>query len=817
MRKLILFIAIVCTSVSANASHVLGAEIGYKHIAGLQYEIYVNVYGDCSGSSFPGFADPGTIAEVDVYNGSGPLFITVNCLRYGDYGKEITPVCDRDSNDTKCKSPSGSIPGIAEFKYKALVTLDQVSSNWRFAFAGNMGASNALAGRSSAITNIQFGPNSSIVYIEAILNNLNGPNDSPELTTIPTPFFCVNQQQEYNTGAVDPNSDSLNFSLVSGLESNNGSASLVSYQAGFSGAQPLASSSFNFSAINGQLSFVPSQTQTSMVVNKIEEYRNGVLVGSMMREMNFIVLNNCTNLSPVGSISATNTGSITATNIIEVCNADSLISFSVSATDPDSGIIDVVLSGIPNGMTYTLNGNNTQSPTIDFDFVIPQPSLPGTNYSFFLTFQDDDCPLSSKQQIAYSIKVIDPITATSTVIPEGCIPGNDGLVNISASSTNTGGLQYAFNGGGFQSSNTFTGLAAGSYQIRIKDSLGCFTARTAVVDTAQKVYINSLITSEITCFSKSDGKVVVSSIPNSLPTAYTLMPTNISNSSGSFENLAGGTYTLIAQGPQGCNDTTSFTLDIPQDISFRNVSIIDNRCELNTGRIEIGSNITIPVEYTISPNQQSNANGQFGGLDRGFYIVTVTDTNGCYKDTILEVKNDVTEMLVSLTKKDVTCNGNGNDGEAAVVVAGAVSPITYLWTSEYGTEGTSNSIYNQRSGIKQVHVVDAIGCKTSGYIFVDPANCCEKVFIPTAFSPNGDGKNEVFRLRTPLTMNELKFIVMNRWGQKVWETNNHLDGWDGNYQSGEPADVGTYYYFLRYKCAGDSESYILKGDLTVIR
>ncbi len=815
MKRILFFVLLLGMSTSAQATHGIAAEIGYRHISGLQYEVYVNIFGDCSGSSYPNFFDPNTAALVNVTN-NGSVFTTLTCQRYGEYGKEITPVCPQDSNNTRCKSPNGAIPGITVFKFRATVTLSQVSANWRFAFTGQMVSSQL--GRSSAITNIQIGQGGGgITYIEAVLNNTLGPNSSPTLTTIPTPFFCINQLQEYNIGAVDSNADSLRFSLVSGLTANGGSASLVSYLAGFSGAQPLAASSFNFNAQNGQLSFVPSQTQTSLVVNRIEEYRNGVLVGSMMREMNFIVLNNCNNLSPDGAFGVTSAGDITSSNVIEVCNADSQLSFTIAAQDPDNGNINVLLSGVPSGMNYTITGNNTQNPVVNFNFTVPTPLVPGTDYSFFVTFQDDGCPISSKQQIAYTIRIIDPITSNSTIIDESCLPGGDGIINIAATSSNTGALEYAFNGGPFQANNTFTSLPAGTYAFQIKDGKGCVLNQTAIVDTATKVYINGLVTDNISCFSKRDGQVIVNSIPTSLPTSYTLMPTNVSNSNGRFENLAVGSYTLIANAPLGCSDTTTFTLTSPPDISFNNIQITDNRCDLKTGRIEIGSNITIPSEYSISPNQQTNASGEFGGLIAGYYIITVRDTNGCNKDTLLTVNDDPAEMVLSVSKQDVSCEGNGNDGSASVFVAGAINPITYHWTSESGTEGNTPSIFDQRSGIKQIRVIDAIGCEEQAYVFVDPANCCNKVFIPTAFSPNGDGRNEEFRLRTPLTMDEVKFFVVNRWGQKVWETNNHLDGWDGTYQNGKQADIGTYYYFLRYKCASDESTYTLKGDVTVIR
>lgn len=814
MKRVLVTLGLWSIVFVSQASHIIGGEIRYEHISGNQYEVFVNLYGDCAGASYPDLLNNATGVEVTVYDG-GTLVRSIVCSKYGDFGKEITPVCPADSNNTSCRG--GTIQGVSEFPFKGQVTINS-GTNWRFVFAGNI-IGGVGAGRTAAITNANTtSQNGSIIYLEAFLNNSNAPNNSPVLTTIPTPFFCINQPQEYNVGAADADGDLLSFSLQDALEpSNLGGSISVGYYPPYSGAQPLAASAFNFNGTNGQLSFTPNLTQISLVVNKIEEYRNGVLVGSMMREMNFIVLNNCSNQSPDGSIDSFSAGKLLGPNEIQVCNADSVINFTIASSDPDSSNVNAIVTGLPNGLSYTINNNNTQNPSIDFSFVIPQPMIDGTTYSFFVTFQDDSCPLSSKQQIAYNVKVVNPITSAPTVINESCLPGGDGIINVTASSINSDVL-YSFNGGPLQANNTFTNLSAGNYSVLVRDSIGCFFNNPIVLDTATKVYIDTPLTTDISCFSKSDGQIEVGSTPLSLATSYTLLPSNISSTAGKFSNLPVGIYTLIVDAPFGCSDTTSVSLTSPPDISFQNIQITDNRCDLRTGRIEIGSNITTPVEYSISPNQQTNSYGSFGGLIAGYYIITVQDTNGCNKDTILKVNDNPIQMLSSMSKQDVSCEGNGNDGWASVTVTGGVSPYTYRWESNLGTEGNTATILNQRSGIKRVFVTDAIGCSLDNYIFVDPANCCEKVFIPTAFSPNGDGQNDKFRIRTPLTMNDVKLIVANRWGQIIWQTDNHLDGWDGNYQSsGTPADIGTYYYFLRYKCAEGEGIYKLKGDVTIVR
>ena len=81
---------------------------------------------------------------------------------------------------------------------------------------------------------------------------------------------------------------------------------------------------------------------------------------------------------------------------------------------------------------------------------------------------------------------------------------------------------------------------------------------------------------------------------------------------------------------------------------------------------------------------------------------------------------------------------------------------------------------------------------------------------------NGDGKNDVFRMVTKGNQQISVFQVMDRWGKRVFETVNQHEGWDGSYNS-EPQDLGTYQYYLRYKCADSGETVEMKGDVILVR
>jgi gliding motility-associated-like protein len=90
------------------------------------------------------------------------------------------------------------------------------------------------------------------------------------------------------------------------------------------------------------------------------------------------------------------------------------------------------------------------------------------------------------------------------------------------------------------------------------------------------------------------------------------------------------------------------------------------------------------------------------------------------------------------------------------------------------------------------------------------------VFVPTAFSPNGDGKNDRFRIVTDNPNVVLQhFSVYNRFGQRVYDGNTQ-EGWDGRFH-GTPVDVGVYYWQLRYTILGSGKDFYKKGDVTVVR
>ncbi|WPQ62901.1 PKD domain-containing protein [Chitinophaga sancti] len=193
------------------------------------------------------------------------------------------------------------------------------------------------------------------------------------------------------------------------------------------------------------------------------------------------------------------------------------------------------------------------------------------------------------------------------------------------------------------------------------------------------------------------------------------------------------------------------------------------------------------------------------------YIVTVTDTKGCPKPVTDTVQINVVPQVHAFA---------GNDTIAILnqpFTLHATGGTTYVWTP---TDGLDNpNIDTPTTTINHditytVTAYTAEGCSGTDAInlrfIVGP-----DIYVPTGFSPNGDGQNDIFR-PLPVGITQMEFFrVFDRWGKLMYSTTEYLQGWDGNYD-GKPAAIGTYVWVVQGKNV-NSETVIRKGTVTLIR
>jgi gliding motility-associated-like protein len=457
----------------------------YTWVSGNTYKVTVVLYGDCGPASAAAFATlPTGSPKVCVFNGPTAVTTLSLVIQPPTAGIEITPVCPPEAGMTQCTNPSFAIPGIKKFVYSANYTFPSASAVWRFVFNGNYGSS--TAGRAAAITNIASG---STIQLIDTLNNIPGPNNSPTMTTIPTPFFCLNSYDSYNPGAVDADGDNLQFMLVAATNGTGGCTAVggsVSYTAAFPAwpGQPITpstplqcvASSYFFDPATGQINFYPDYLQRSVVVYNIREFRGGVLVGTCQREMTFLV-RTCTDLPPSGIYNSATAGLIVDSTHFRLCSGMGAFSIFMNPTDPNpTNNITVVAAGLPSGATFTTINNGTNHPNCTFSW--NTTGVPPGSYVFFVTFSDDNCPEPGALTRAFTVTIDPaplPVTGTYTL----CVGATTTLADATPGGTWSSSAPLIAT---VSSSGVVTGASPGTAIISYNLPFGCVASATVTVN-----------------------------------------------------------------------------------------------------------------------------------------------------------------------------------------------------------------------------------------------------------------------------------------------------------------------------------------------
>lgn len=137
---------------------------------------------------------------------------------------------------------------------------------------------------------------------------------------------------------------------------------------------------------------------------------------------------------------------------------------------------------------------------------------------------------------------------------------------------------------------------------------------------------------------------------------------------------------------------------------------------------------------------------------------------------------------------------------------------------QWATGQTSNTISITRAGNYGFSFVDMGGCIQSDTIYVTAILPEALVYIPNAFTPNGDGINDLFKVEGE-EIEEFHIRVFNRWGEMVFESENRSVGWNGSlHNSGQyHLPDGIYPYVLKYKGTCEAERIELRGFVTILR
>jgi gliding motility-associated-like protein len=276
------------------------------------------------------------------------------------------------------------------------------------------------------------------------------------------------------------------------------------------------------------------------------------------------------------------------------------------------------------------------------------------------------------------------------------------------------------------------------------------------------------------------------------------------------------TLTLTVTSVNGCTRTLSETFPVV----FINDPLLEDSTAICAGAGGVALNPDggfpgatynwMPPDFLDNPNSPN----PFATPDTTTtYSVVITDAAG-----FCQVEKTVT-VIVSPDVTVVPVIDTILEGESVQIIATENGTYTYVWSPPGGLSGTdipSPLATPDESVVYTLVVTDENGCIVERTVTIIVLTLCEEpyVFIPTGFTPNGDGKNDTFKV-IGNNLDEIYLAVYNRWGELIFETRDPSAGWDGTYK-GKLLPPDAYGFYARVKCVGGLE-YSKKGNVTLLR
>ena len=689
----------------AHASHLSGGEITYTCLGNDNYTFTLRLYSDCSGVQ-----DPPTSAQVR-FNGPCGTFMrsfpreAVN---------EVSQLCAADMGGSTCNG--GVLPGTTEHIYSDTVTLTPCDQ-WTIGVFGS-----SLGSRNASVLNL-VNPTNQTMYFETTVNSLLAPCDnSPVIQSAPIPYVCLGTPVSYSFGALDADGDALSYALT-GARAATGNE--IPYAAGFSATAPIAGIQLN--EATGEVTFTPDMQGSYVVAVRVEQRDgNGVLIGSVVRDMQFIVFP-CAGTAPDAAAGAVEglSGSVLSStdNTINLCS-DGAFCFNATYPDADAGSTLVIASNIAQvlpGATLASTGSNPIVATFCWN------NTAGISGSFTFNVTITDCTpgsLALVQNYSYTVIVAaaDPLLLMVSNDTAVWCAGEQARIALEGITGGTAPFNtvWSTDGGtviGSQQAFFVPVVAATDFTVVVTDA--CAATASATVSASVAVH----------------GPLVLEHTPDTVA-------------------CSGGEVLLAAWASGGAGGYT---------IRWN-------------GSVSIDGNLPVaPFEPTI-------------------YSVSATDACGVSILSSVLVSSEVPTTSIAASMQ--------GDDQWSFTAVSFPAAMDHVW--EFGN-GETSSDRNPQHPYRdfQPHVVHltittANGCSATDTVHIAPA---AHVYFPNAFTPNGDGLNDVFGV-VGAGITALELNVFDRWGAMVFSTDSITAGWNGRLPGGGMAPNGVYVFQFRVFTGG---------------
>jgi hypothetical protein len=395
----------------ANATHYRGSEITYECMGGTTYRVWMTGYNDCAGVIGFGlpmtvFGDSSSCAQPTPLTGWVPVDTT-----------NITIVCPGALTD--CEMPGQMIGGVRQYRWYRDYDFGNVDcDHYGIQFSSccrNASALNVIPPGGAGMFNSSYGI------------DLASPscNSSPVFVTTQRVYMLDGTYNIMTVAATDPDGDSLAYALGPCLEGQNGDT--ITYAAGHDPVTAPFGPGWNIQldAVTGDLSFqpTPGALTTGVICVYVKEYRNGVQIGQIVKDMHVYMMTNVGGLTTNPVINLENPVNATVSGMEVYGCTGSNMCFDLHVTEPDTNlqheiwwltqIAGATFTDAQNpGVTDTVAG---QQPSARFCWT---PTQPGT-YVFHVRAKNDQCLAVGRVSHSIRIHISDPAAVAPTLTLSG--------------------------------------------------------------------------------------------------------------------------------------------------------------------------------------------------------------------------------------------------------------------------------------------------------------------------------------------------------------------------------------------------------------
>ena len=751
-RKLLLILGFVfCFAFTARATHQRAAEITYTWLGGNAYEFTLTCY---------------------TYTPS-PAGLQRDSLlvQWGDGLEEY-------------------IPRVVLQNLGEDYTLNVYKQIHNYSSSGTYTISMEDANRNFGVINV---PNSVMVPMhietELVINPFLGYNNSVQLLNAPVDKGCVGKLYLHNPSAYDPDGDSLSYRLVTckgqdGIE-------IPGY------TLPQASQAFVIDSVTGELRWdAPLMQGEYNVAIMVEEWRHGVKIGSVVRDMQ-ILISACDNDLP--QIQCDDQYCLVA---------GEQLAFVISASDPNGDNVTLTVSGAPLELAISPAMVNPETafgmhPEMEFIWNTTNAHVRNTPYQLVVHAKDDDTPVSLTNVKTVTINVMAPKVQNFAAE----VHGHDATLSWSAYPCSSASALLVYR------------------------KAGCDGYEPDVCETGIR-----------------NGYQLIATLNNVSATSYT------------DHDLAQGVsyeYRILAQFPDGAFSIVSDAacVELKNDSPLM-THVTNDSIDLVLGQVvtcwakpkEIDAQYVAPFSYALTRILDGETSVVYEGVDTTFLDATVDLAEAATLVYKVEMRDAHQQLMgESATSAAVMLSANGSNDAANLswteavpwivdstqvfkeenehfVRIASVTGMAYTDTDvesdetyryyvrtfgHYTMEGIVQPLVNY-SAIKAVRIGHEEPTEEFSYT------------LPNVITPNGDGFNDIFEPKvTGLSLiTGAKTVIFNRWGNILHDTDDPLIQWDGkSRQTKLDCPPGTYFYItdITYQGEAGEEKLHLQGSITIVR